>query len=119
LIILWVRSAHIPSIRAPLLMINGTKDPSNSGIARYEGPKALLSATIAFAHNPGLDYYDGFVIFLVGTSLHISRAMVSAKYKISSSTGLLTTIRYSIVPNHLTFSMLMAAEKALVYNYIS
>jgi hypothetical protein len=36
--------------------------------------------TIAFAQNSGLDYYDGFVIFLDGTSLHISRARVSAKY---------------------------------------
>lgn len=40
----------------------------------------MLLAVIAFANNSGLDYYDGFVILLNGTSLHISRAMVSREY---------------------------------------
>jgi hypothetical protein len=68
------------SISVPLIILSVIKDPSHSGIVRFEVPKALLSVTIAFAQNSGLDYYDGFVIFLDGTSLHISRARVSAKY---------------------------------------
>ena len=39
------------------------------------------------------------------------RGYLQSTCKVSSSTGVLTTICYSIVPNHLTFSMLMAAEK--------
>lgn len=56
------------------------RDPSHSSIAQYEVPRAMLLAVIAFANNSGLDYYEGFVILLNGTSLHISRAMVSREY---------------------------------------
>ena len=71
------------SIRKLSLIANpslGCSDPSHSSIARYEVPRAMLLAVIAFANNSGLDYYDGFVILLNGTSLHISRAMVSREY---------------------------------------
>lgn len=43
-------------------------------------PSVREGRGILLSENLGLDYYNGFVMLLNGTSLHISRAMVTREY---------------------------------------
>lgn len=43
-------------------------------------PSVREGRGILLSENSGLHYYDGFVMLLNGTSLHISRALVTREY---------------------------------------
>ena len=61
-------------------IIQVIKGEGNDAISKHEVPQALVPIITAYSGNPSLDQYDGFVVGLEGTHMHISRAIASPAY---------------------------------------
>lgn len=56
------------------------RESGRLGLALYEVLRTLLSAAVSYSRNPELEHYDGFVICINETSVHVSRAKIPPSY---------------------------------------